>query len=217
VVAKKSAPLGHRLLFRARHWVRDYVPAVFRTAWLRFCGARIGAHTLIPEVLISWPHQLDIGDWCVLESGITFKFDGAWKPGPSILIRDRVFMGQGCELNLKKGLTIGQGSAIASGCKFIDHDHGITGDRIDETPGAESQITIGSYVWLGCNVVVLKGVTIGSGAVVGAGAVVTRSIPANEIWGGVPARRLSSREERAQRVSAGLKREAKVQPQPALP
>jgi acetyltransferase-like isoleucine patch superfamily enzyme len=42
-------------------------------------------------------------------------------------------------------------------------------------------------------VIVLRGVTIGDGAVVAAGAVVTRSIPAREIWAGVPARHLRTR------------------------
>ena len=48
-------------------------------------------------------------------------------------------------------------------------------------------------VWLGVNVVVLKGVTIGQGAVVGAGAIMTKSIPACEIWAGVPARKVGTR------------------------
>jgi acetyltransferase-like isoleucine patch superfamily enzyme len=46
---------------------------------------------------------------------------------------------------------------------------------------------------LGCNVAVLKGVAIGSSPVVGAGAVVTKSIPAGEIWAGVPARKMGER------------------------
>jgi maltose O-acetyltransferase len=48
-------------------------------------------------------------------------------------------------------------------------------------------------VWLGANVVVLRGVRVGSGAIVAAGAVVTRDIPPNEIWGGVPAKFLRQR------------------------
>jgi acetyltransferase-like isoleucine patch superfamily enzyme len=56
--------------------------------------------------------------------------------------------------------------------------------------GIEKEIVIGSNVWIGCNVVVLKGVGIGNSAVVAAGAVVTKSIPPYEIWGGVPAKKL---------------------------
>lgn len=48
-------------------------------------------------------------------------------------------------------------------------------------------------VWVGANVVILRGVHIGSGAIIAAGAVVTKNVPPNEIWGGVPARFLKSR------------------------
>lgn len=42
--------------------------------------------------------------------------------------------------------------------------------------------------WIGANVVILKGVTIGKGAVIAAGAIVTRSVPEYSIVAGVPAR-----------------------------
>lgn len=47
---------------------------------------------------------------------------------------------------------------------------------------------IGNDVWIGCNAVVLRGVTIGDGAIIGASAVVTRDIPPYAIAVGVPAR-----------------------------
>ncbi len=53
--------------------------------------------------------------------------------------------------------------------------------------------TIGRDVWIGYGSVVRRGVSIGDGAIVGAGSVVTRSIPAYEIWAGVPARKLRDR------------------------
>lgn len=47
-------------------------------------------------------------------------------------------------------------------------------------------ITIGDNVWLGANVIVMPGVTIGATAVIGAGSVVTKDIPANVIAFGSP-------------------------------
>lgn len=47
-------------------------------------------------------------------------------------------------------------------------------------------ITIGDNVWLGGNVVVTPGVTIGENSVIGAGSVVVKDIPANVVAAGNP-------------------------------
>lgn len=48
-------------------------------------------------------------------------------------------------------------------------------------------------VWIGANVVVLRGVIIGNGSIIAAGAVVTKDVPEMEIWGGVPAKFIKKR------------------------
>jgi acetyltransferase-like isoleucine patch superfamily enzyme len=53
---------------------------------------------------------------------------------------------------------------------------------------AGDRATIGNDVWIGANVVVLRGVTIGDGSIIAANAVVTKDIPPYSIAGGMPAK-----------------------------
>jgi acetyltransferase-like isoleucine patch superfamily enzyme len=58
----------------------------------------------------------------------------------------------------------------------------------DSRTAPDTPVTICDNVWLGVNVMVLKGVTIGENTLVGAGSIVTRSVPAGVVVTGVPAR-----------------------------
>ncbi len=60
--------------------------------------------------------------------------------------------------------------------------------------GIAKPIHIGNDVWLGGNVTILPGVTIGNNVIVAAGAVVTRDVPDNTLVGGVPARKIKDLE-----------------------
>ena len=69
-------------------------------------------------------------------------------------------------------------------------DHNVNSSRFE---GQNKAVIIEDYVWVGTRAMILPGVTLGHGAVVAAGAVVTKSIPAFEIWGGIPARKIGER------------------------
>lgn len=160
----------------------------------KLLGMDVGYNTYLPKIYTTFPNQVSIGNNCLLEDNLFFKYDGIWKKGKSIILGNYLFIGNGCEFNIRLKLIIGDHTEIASGCKFIDHDHGIKlGMLIGSQEPTVGEIIIGEDVWLGCNVIVLKGISIGSGAIVAAGAVVTKSIPANEIWGGIPAKKISAR------------------------
>jgi len=164
---------------------------ILRKILLRIRGAKIGAGTWLPRVQVPWPHQLSLGQQCVIEPDVYFKYDGFWKAGPSIQIGSRVFIGRNTEFNISTGISIADNCLIASGCTFVDSDHGTAPDRpMNEQPLTGAAIVLEENVWLGAQCVILKGVHIGAGAVIGAGSVVTKSIPAGEAWAGVPARRL---------------------------
>ena len=186
--------LFHKLVYALRNKVLKGASSSFRKVWLQISGMQIGNDTRIDLIFCTWPHQVKLGTSCRLEEGIFFKFDGIWKPGPSIIIGNAVFIGQNVEFNIRLKISVGNDCLIASGCKFIDHDHGVKqGELMRKQHGPEQAIEIGNNVWLGFNVIVLKGVTIGDGAIVAAGAVVTKSILPNEIWAGLPAKKIGER------------------------
>jgi acetyltransferase-like isoleucine patch superfamily enzyme len=57
-----------------------------------------------------------------------------------------------------------------------------------DSSDSDAEVIIGDNVWIGMNVVVLKGVTIGENALIAAGSVVVSDIPANSMAAGNPAR-----------------------------
>jgi len=86
-------------------------------------------------------------------------------------------------------ITIGHMCQIGDQVAIYDCDfHEINPSTRDRSYGPTSPVVIGNNVWLGSRVIVLKGVTIGDNSVVGAMSVVTKSIPANCVAAGIPAR-----------------------------
>jgi len=181
------------------YWFKQQVTRVRnsqRVYRLRLCGAKIEQDVYIgPSTRFTWPHKVTIKERCTIEHSVYFKFDGPYSPeSDKISIGSGTFIGSSTEFNIKYGIQISDDCLIASGCRFVDHDHGIELNvlmKSQECPGEIIQIA--SDVWIGANAVVLKGVSIGHGAIIAAGAVVNKSIPPNEIWGGVPARKISER------------------------
>lgn len=184
----------HKAWFRLRERIPSLLLSSARRAYWSAQGMNVGSGTRLPKLHVSWPHQVRIGDACRLEHGIQFKFDGTWKPGPSIVIGHRSFIGTGCEFNIRRRIFIGSDCLIAAGTRFVDHDHGTRLESLMRLQhGQEAEIVIHDDVWIGANAVILKGVHIGSGAIVAAGAVVTKSIPSRSIVGGVPAKSIGHR------------------------
>ena len=106
--------------------------------------------------------------------------------GKNISVGEGVFINACCHFQDHGGVTIGDGCQIGHNVVFATLNHELPAERRSVTRPAP--ITLGKHVWVGSNVTILQGVTIGDNAVVAAGAVVTKDVPANTIVGGVPAR-----------------------------
>jgi acetyltransferase-like isoleucine patch superfamily enzyme len=93
-------------------------------------------------------------------------------------------------------LTIDDDALLGPGVTIVTSNYHLA-DRSKaplDQPYVESDVVIGKRCWLGANVVILPGVTIGEGAVIAAGAVVAHPIPPWSIAGGIPAKVLKYRE-----------------------
>ena len=98
-------------------------------------------------------------------------------------------------MSIGKKVIFGPKPTIITG----DHRIDIVGKYIaditdnEKLPNNDLPVTIEDDCWIGANVTILKGVTIGRGCVIAAGAVVTKSFPPYSIIGGVPAKLLKMR------------------------
>lgn len=107
-------------------------------------------------------------------------------------------VGENCSLQdgafLSGDIVIGENTRIANKVSIHSFDHGLRRDRpIHTQPVEGGTVEIGRDVWIGAQVVILKGARIADGAVIGAGSVVTGPIGPCAIAAGVPAREIGTR------------------------
>jgi len=110
--------------------------------------------------------------------------------GKNIRIGKRVFINAGCKFQDQGGITIGDDVLIGHNCVIATLNHVMDPDhRGDMIPAS---VRIGNKVWIGANVTILQGVTIGDDAIIAAGAVVNKDVTSRAVVGGVPAKVLKT-------------------------
>ena len=97
-------------------------------------------------------------------------------------------------IHCQQEITIGNHVNIGGGCKIFDTNFHSTDwrDRNNRKRDIENRKTapvdIGDYVFIGARSIICKGVTIGNHSMIAAGSVVVKDVPADEVWGGNPAK-----------------------------
>lgn len=161
-------------LLAAPAWLWDKLLAALYRRAMRHCGR--GVYLRPSQSDIKGLGNLSVGDGTSLPKGTVLYCTEA----PCTIGRKVIF---------------GPRPTIITG----DHRTDLIGKHIidvtvgEKLPCNDQPVTIEDGVWVGANVTILKGVTIGRGSVVAAGAVVTRSCPPYSIVGGVPARVIKMR------------------------
>jgi acetyltransferase-like isoleucine patch superfamily enzyme len=93
-------------------------------------------------------------------------------------------------ITAKEKISINDNCLIAEMVVIRDQDHiidAVTNSRAEENFNSKP-IGIGKNVWIASKATILKGVIVGENSVVAASAVITKDIPPNEVWSGIPGR-----------------------------
>ena len=107
--------------------------------------------------------------------------------GTGIILGGNVFMNYDCIMLDGGYIRIGKHTLIGPHCQFYTPQHPMDYVERREEKETAYPITIGEDCWLGGNVVVCPGVTIGNRCIIAAGSVVTKDIPDDSLAAGIPA------------------------------
>lgn len=130
-----------------------------------------------------------------------------WKKDPTGTLYYRrlgVKIGEGCTFigtNISFSsepylISLGNDVRVSYDVNFITHDGGTYVFRKKEPEICiYGPINVGNNTFIGAKSMILPNINIGSNVIIGAGSIVTKDIPDNEVWAGVPAHRICSLEE----------------------
>ena len=108
--------------------------------------------------------------------------------GYNIETGENFFMNMNCVILDGAKVTFGDNVFVAPGCGFYTAGHPLDAERRNAGLEYALPIRIGNNVWIGAQVCILPGVTIGDNSVIGAGSVVTKDIPSGVLAAGNPCR-----------------------------
>ncbi len=125
-----------------------------------------------------------MGKGSVIHMGCKFFYLRNIEIGADSVIGNNAF------LDGRAKLSIGSHVDIASEVMIYNSQHDINDPKFI---AIEEPVKIGDYVFIGPRAIILPGVNIGKGAIIAAGCVVTKDVPENAIYAGVPGKMIGER------------------------
>jgi acetyltransferase-like isoleucine patch superfamily enzyme len=194
----RGGPLELLRFMRANHMLSgSYAVLLARWLYLKLrYGRRLqtdGICFICPRVKLEIGREatLSIGRWAWIGHGTKIRVHEG-----EVSIGAKTVIGQECTVSAFQHVSIGRECIVADRVMLIDFDHGaVEVERPIRLQGIyKRDVRVGHNVWIGYGACLLRGVTVGENSIVGTSSVVTKSVPANAVVGGSPARTLRMRD-----------------------
>ena len=185
--------MGIGVIERALHWRERLRTRLF--TWLIASQFReIGSGSRISPPFRFWGlHQISIGEMVMVHQFIWIQAigDEGSNEAAKIIIKSHARIGMGAHISAVRQIVIGEHVMLGRNVYISDHLHGykdtttlIANQGIDDI----KPVSIGRGSWLGNNVAVLPGASIGEHCVIGVNSVVSTPVPDFSVAVGMPAR-----------------------------
>lgn len=199
IIFNLSKKIGNFLSYIVPHKIFVYTTKILNwinTGYIRKDFLHLGVNSLIcrycllngtDRIYIS--DNVSIGEHSVLQA---WAEDG--ESPPLLYIGRNTDIGQYAHITAVSKISIGDNVVTGRRVTITDNSHGdFIFEHLNQHPFkrpivSKGPVVIEDFVWIGQNVVILAGCTIGKGAIIAAGAVVTKSIPPYSVAAGVPAK-----------------------------
>lgn len=178
---------GHIGVKMRRQYFR-YKGAIIGNQCRIFFGGFLFNHTKSTLVDVQIGNDVTIG----INSRIYMAVNG------SLLIKDNIKISSDVEFHILSGhVIIGEFTLIGRGTNIIPKTRNIKDLNLNNKyrEMEYGSIEIGNNVFIGVGCTILNNVRIGNNSVIGAGAVVTRDVPPNSIYAGIPAKCIQNKNE----------------------
>lgn len=115
--------------------------------------------------------------------------------GEGIVIGNNVGIAQNCFIQVRGKVEIGNNVIFGPGVSVFSETHLYNDPQkfINEQGESRKGVKIGNGVWIASGAIILDGVIIGDNSIIAAGSVVTKNVPPNTVYGGIPAKIIKER------------------------
>lgn len=169
----------------AKQWQKEWQQKLMELETIEF----IGEDTFIADVNMN----------VFAERGRAIIFNNNCRIAANVYLHGPIEVGENVSINqhchMEGPIRIGADTRIGPSTSIFAFNHNFDDS---ETPirlqkVKKEGVRIGENVWIGANVSIVDGVTIGAHSVVGIASVVTKNIPDNEVWAGNPCKKIGER------------------------